>query len=127
MKKFVYSPLLAVFGATSLLASIDGTVVNRTSEKPASGVRITLLKPGAQGMQTLGTTVSGPAGHFLFEKDQPGGGPQLLQATYKGVTYNKLLTPDVPTSNVGLDIYEVTKSPAVATIAQQMLVLEPSS
>ena len=127
MKKFVYSPLLAVFGATSLLASIDGTVVNRTSEKPASGVRITLLKPGAQGMQTLGTTVSGPAGQFLFEKDQPGGGPQLLQATYKGVTYNKLLTPDVPTSNVGLDIYEVTKSPAVATIAQQMLVLEPSS
>jgi hypothetical protein len=127
MKKFVYSPTLALLGAMHLFASIDGTVVNRTSGKPASGVSITLLKPGAQGMQTLGTAASDSAGHFAFEKDQPGGGPQLLQASYKGVTYNKLLTPNLPTSNVDLDIYEPTKSPAVAKVVQQMLVLEPSS
>jgi hypothetical protein len=127
MKKFVYSSSLALLGALHLFASIDGTVMNRTSGKAASGVSITLLKPGAQGMQTLGSTLSGSAGHFVFEKDQPGGGPQLLQASYQGVTYNKLLTPNLPTSNVGLDIYEATKSPAVAKIAQHMLLLEPSS
>jgi hypothetical protein len=127
MQKFIPSALLCLLGAANLLASIDGTVLNRTSGKPASGVSITLLKPGAQGMQMLGTTASDSAGHFVFEKDQPGGGPQLLQASYKGVTYNKLLTPNMPTSNVELEIYEAVKSPAVAKVAQQMLVLEPSS
>lgn len=127
MKKFAYSLLLLLSGAVTLFGSIDGTVVNRTSGKPAAGVKITLLKPGAQGMQTLGTTVTGASGRFVFEKDQPGGGPQLLQASYKGVNYNKLLTPNLATSNVDLDIYEVSKSPALAKIAQQMLVLEPSS
>jgi hypothetical protein len=113
--------------ASMMFAGIDGTVVNRTTGKPQSGVSLTLVKPGQQGMQTIGTTVSDASGRFVFEKDQPGGGPQLLQANYKGVTYNKLMTPNIPTSNVELDVYEATKSPAVARIAQQMLVFEPSA
>jgi hypothetical protein len=127
MKKFLCSCALLVFAAASALGSIDGTVVNRTSGKPAPHVSITLLKPGAQGMQTLGTTITDNSGHFLFEKDQPGGGPQLLQANYKGVNYNKLLTPNVSTSNVELAIYEPAKSPAMLKIAQHMIVVEPSS
>jgi hypothetical protein len=127
MKKYIYSVGLLLVGAAALFGSIDGTVVNRTSGNPAAGVGVTLLKPGAQGMQTLGTTVTDASGHFGFEKDQPGGGPQLLQVTYKGVNYNKLLTPDMPTSNVEIDIYEASKSAAIAKIAQEMLLLEPSS
>ena len=127
MKKFAYSAVLALAGAATALAAIDGTVVNRTSGRPAPRVSITLLKPGAQGMQTLASTATDSTGHFVFEKDQPGGGPRLLQASYKGVTYNKLLTPNMPTSNVDVDIFETTKSPAIAKIAQRMLVLEPSS
>lgn len=127
MKKCIRSVALLVSGAAALFGSIDGTVVNQTSGKPAVGVNITLLKPGAQGMQTLGSTVSDASGHFVFEKDQPGGGPQLLQANYKGVNYNKLLTPNLSTSNVELDIYESTKSPAVVKVSQAMLLLEPSS
>ena len=53
---------------------------------------------------------SDAAGHFLFEHDQPGGGPQLLQANYKGVNYNTLMTPNMPTAGVTLPIYNVTKS-----------------
>jgi hypothetical protein len=127
MKKFVYSCGLVLLAAVKLAASIDGTVVNRTTGKAGAGVGVTLLKPGAQGMQTLGSTSTDAAGRFIFEKDQPGGGPQLLQATYKGVTYNKLLTPNMPTASVELDIYEATKSPAVAKLSEQMLLLEPSS
>ncbi|MBV9759836.1 MAG: hypothetical protein JO340_04660 [Acidobacteriaceae bacterium] len=127
MKKFVPSAVFGLLGALNLWGAIDGVVTNRTTGKPAAGVNIALLKPGAQGMQTLGATVSDSTGHFVFENDQPGGGPQLLQASYKGVTYNKLLTPNISTSNVDLDIYEVTKSPAGAKIIEQMLVLEPSS
>jgi hypothetical protein len=110
-----------VFGA------IDGTVINRTSGKPASGVAMTLVKPGQNGMQTIGATTTDDVGRFVFEKDQPGGGPQLLQATFKGVTYNKLMTPNIPTSNVEVDVYEATNSPAVARIAERMMVIEPSS
>ena len=110
----------------SAFARIDGTVVNRTTGKPQPGVSITLVKPGQQGMQTLGTTTSDASGRFVFENDQPGGGPQLLQASYGSVNYNKLMTPNIPTSNVALDVYEVTKSPAVAHVAQRMLIVEPT-
>jgi hypothetical protein len=113
--------------ASPLFAAIDGTVVNKTSGKPQSGVNITLVKPGAQGMQTIGTAVSDATGHFRFEKDQPGGGPQLLQAAYKGVNYNKLMTPNIPTSNVELDVFEATKSPAAARVSQHMLILQPTT
>jgi hypothetical protein len=125
--KRVFSLLsLSAALAFHLTAAIDGTVVNKTSGQAQAGVSITLVKPGQNGMQTIGTTVSDAQGHFRFEKDQPGGGPQLLQASYKGVNYNKLMTPNIPTSGVELDIYEATTSPAVAQIAEQMLVLEPS-
>jgi hypothetical protein len=119
--------LLAFLFAATLHASIDGVVTNRSTNQPQAGVTITLVKPGQQGMQTIGTTVSDAAGHFLFQNDQPGGGPQLLQALYKGVNYNKLMTPDIPTSNVQLAVYEATKSPAVARIAQHMMLIEPSA
>ena len=119
--------VLALLAVTNLFAAIDGTVINQTTGKPQTGVNITLVKPGQGGMQTLGNTVSDASGRFVFEHDQPGGGPQLLQANYNGVNYNKLLTPNIPTSGVELEIYEATKSPAVAHIAQHMLLLEPSA
>lgn len=126
MKKLVYT-LATLFAARPcLFASIDGTILNRTSGKPQAGVSITLVKPGAQGMRTLGTATSDASGRFRFEEDEPGGGPQLLQANYKGVNYNKLITPNIPTSGVELDVFEATKSPSVARIAQRMLLLEPS-
>jgi len=121
-----YLLCVPLFAAT-LHASIDGVVINRSSSKPQPGVTITLVKPGQQGMQTIGTTVSDAAGHFIFENDQPGGGPQLLQALYKGVNYNKLMTPNIPTSNVQLNVYEATTSPAVARVSQHMMLIEPSA
>lgn len=121
----IYGVLL--LAASCAFASIDGTVVNRTTQKPQAGVNVTLVKPGQQGMQTIGSVVSDASGRFVFENDRPGGGPQLLQANYKGVNYNKLMTPDVSTSNVELDVYEATKSAAVARIAQQMIIFEPSA
>jgi hypothetical protein len=119
--------LCAFLSAAALQASIEGIVVNRSTGKPQPGIHIILVKPGQQGMQTIGTTVSDAAGRFVFEKDQPGGSPQLLQALYDGVTYNKLMTPNIPTSGVELDVYEATKSPAVAHVAQHMMLIEPSA
>jgi plastocyanin len=78
-------------------------------------------------MKTLGTTVSDASGHFAFANDQPGGGPQLLQATFQGVNYNKLLTPATPTAGVQLEIFDSTKSPSVVQAATQFMVFEPDA
>lgn len=110
-----------------LAAAIDGTIMNGTTGKPEPNVPVTLVKPGQGGMQTLGSTTSDATGKFAFANDKPGGGPQLLQANYKGVNYNKLLTPNIPTRGVQLDVFESTASPAVARITQRMLVLEPTA
>jgi 5-hydroxyisourate hydrolase-like protein (transthyretin family) len=122
---FRVSALFAV-GCASLFAAIDGTVVNRTTGKPQAGVDVLLVKPGQGGMRTIGQMTTDASGHFSFERDEPGGGPQLLQAKFEGVDYNKLMTPNIPTSNVELDIYQATKSPAVARVAERMLLIEPS-
>jgi hypothetical protein len=116
--------LCATVGA---FAAIDGTVVNKTTGKPVAGASITLVKPGQQGMRTLGTTATDATGRFQFATDEPGGGPQLLQVNYAGVNYNKLLTPNIPTSGVEVDVYEATKSADVARVAQRMLVFEANS
>jgi hypothetical protein len=122
---------LSLFGVafsmlSSAQAAIDGTVTNGTTGKPQANVRIMLVKPGQGGMQTLGTTKSDQQGHFQFTHDEPGGGPQLLQADFEGVNYNTLLTPNMPTSGVDVRVYKATKSPANARILQHMIVLEPS-
>ncbi len=109
-----------------LFAAIDGTVTNGTTGLVQPAVSITLVKPGQQGMQTLGQTASDAQGHFHFDQDQPGGGPQLLQAQYQGVTYNTLLTPNVPTSGVDVKVFNATKSPAEARITQHMIVVQPN-
>ncbi|MGA8595552.1 MAG: hypothetical protein WB676_12490 [Bryobacteraceae bacterium] len=123
--KFVALSMLVLL-RLPLLAAIDGTVTNGTTNQPQAGVSLTLVKPGAQGMQTLGQTTSDSQGHFHFENDQPGGGPQLLQAQYQNVTYNTLLTPNMPTSGVDVRVFEATKSPTSAQILQHILVIQPS-
>ncbi len=125
--KFTLLSLLTLLTSIPLSAAMNGTVVNGTTSKPQAGITVTLVKPGQGGMQTLGTTTTDAAGKFAFTTDQPGAGPQLLQANYKGINYNKLMTPNVPTTNVQLQVFESTSSPGVVRIAQNMLVMEPNS
>ena len=127
MRKLYSVAALSLLGQLSLFAAINGTVVNRTTGKPQAGVNLLLVKPGQSGMRTIGSAVTDASGQFVFPKDEPGGGPQLLQASYKGVNYNKLMTPNIPTSNVELDIYEASKSPAAVHVIQHMMIFEPNS
>ena len=113
--------------AQAAFGAIDGTVINKTTGEPAANVSITLVKPGQGGMRTLGTTVTDASGHFSFAKDEPGGGPQLLQAAFDGVNYNKLLTPASPTSGLELEVYAATKAAGVAQVSQQFMVFEPDA
>lgn len=127
MNSLLRAAALLGIGCASIFAAMDGTVVNRTTGKPQAGIPVLLVKPGEGGMRTIGQTTTDASGHFAFERDEPGGGPQLLQAKFDGVDYNKLMTPNIPTSNIELDIYQATKSPAVARVAERMLLIEPSA
>jgi hypothetical protein len=118
-------PLICLGAALPLFAAVDGTVVNGTTGQPQAGVIMTLIQPTQQGMQNLGTVKSDVQGKFRFEKDSPGS-PQLLQTIYKGVIYNQMIPPGTPSSGVSVRIFESTKIPAAAEVAQHMIVIEPS-
>lgn len=106
-----------------LFASVDGTVVNGTTGKPQPGVMVTLVQPGEQGMQTLGTTKSDAQGTFKF--DAATQGPALVQAIFQGASYTLVLQPGTPTSGVQVKVFDATTKAGVAKVAQHMVLIEP--
>ena len=107
-----------------LLAAIDGTVVNATTGKLQPGVTVTLIHPGASGMQTLGSAKSGADGKFALDQDVPSP-PALLQAEFQGVTYNSILQPGAPSTGVKLNVYEATSKLSADIAQQHLIILEP--
>jgi len=112
--------------ALPALAAIDGTVINSTTGRPEAGVAVSLLHPGAGGMQVLGSVKSGPNGGFRIDQDVPSP-PALLQAMYKGSTYNLIIPPGSPSTGLKLNVYEATSDPAANRLAMDMVILEPGA
>jgi hypothetical protein len=109
-----------------LLASVDGTIVNATTGKPQPSVIVTLVQPGAGGMETLGSMKSDAEGKFKFDKDFPPG-PALVQAIYQGVLYTQVLPPGSPTTGVRVKIYDSSAKPGIAKVSQHMILIEPGT
>ena len=109
--------------AASLFA-IDGTVVNKSTGKPAPDVAVMLLRLGDGGMMPVGTVKSGPDGKFEFKQGVDG--PMLMQAVFDGINYNKMLRPGDPASNVELEIFNTTNKATDAKIVQHMMLVEPN-
>ena len=110
--------------ASPIFAAINGTIINSTTGKPQPSVTVTLIHPGAGGMQTLGSAKSGEDGKFAIDKDVPSP-PALLQAEYKGVTYNSILQPGAPSTGVRLNVYEATNKLSADLAQQHLVILEP--
>jgi hypothetical protein len=108
-----------------LMAGVDGTVVNGTTGKVQGGVVVSLIQPGAQGMQTLGSAKSDAEGKFKFDLNTTG--PALLQGIYQGASYNVVLTPGAPTTGVAVKVYDSTAKAGVAKVSQHMILVEPSA
>ena len=116
---------LALLLACALpLLAVDGVVLNGTTGKPQADVAVSLLQPGAGGMQELGSAKSDAQGQFKIDKDIPPG-PGLLQAAYQGATYNQIITPGSPTTGVQLKVFDSTKDAGVAKGAEHLILLEP--
>jgi hypothetical protein len=119
--------LLSLLASVTLAsAAVDGTVMNATTNKPQPGVIVTLIQPGQQGMQTLGTVKSDAEGKFKFANDL-GGNPALLQAIYQSASYNLVLQPNQPATGVEVKVFDSTAKPGVAKVAQHMVLIEPSA
>jgi len=87
--------LLATFAHA---ATLTGNVTNGTSNKPAAGDEVVLLKL-AQGMEEAGRTKTDAAGHFSFTLDDAQA-PHLLRVIHQGVTYHKQAPPGSTTADV---------------------------
>ncbi len=106
------------------LAAIDGTVTNRTTGKPQPGATVTLYKLGEAGLESMESVKSDAAGYFTIKTELSG--PRLLQSAFDGVTYNHMLPPGAPTTDVKLSVYNAVKQPGESKVTQHMVLFEPS-
>ena len=105
------------------LLTIDGTVVNKTTGQPVSGTSVSLVKASAQGMKPAGNATTDATGKFNIEGTAEG--IAMLQVTFEGVNYNKLLEPGTPPSGVEIAVFSTSKKLALAKATQHMILIEP--
>jgi hypothetical protein len=107
-------------------AAIDGTVINRSTDKAQAGVMVLLFKVGQAGPEMLANTTSDAGGRFSFAQAIEGG-PHLIEANYGGVNYDLLVPPGTPTANLQVEVFESSKQPGQAHLTQHMVILEPGA
>ena len=115
--------LLLVPASASLWAAVDGTVMNRTVERPQPGAVVTLYRLGGSGMQPVETVKTDARGAFRIEAKVEG--PHLVQTIYGGVIYNRMIQPGGATTGLTLEVFDSTRKPGPARVAQHMVLLEP--
>jgi hypothetical protein len=107
------------------LLAIDGQVVNKSTGQPAAGVEITLIQAGQGGMRPVDTVQSGADGRFVIPaREAAPGMVSMLQAKFKGVTYNRVLPPNAPSQGMEVAVFDTTTDTSAAQVGQHMIVLE---
>ncbi len=94
---------------------MDGVVVNGTTGKPQPNVIVSLVQPSQGGMQTLGSTKTDADGKFHIDKEAQG--PQLVQAFYAGVQYNKMVFPGAPATGIQVDVFDSSNKSGFAKVS----------
>jgi len=127
--KAIASRLLLFLVTTLLAASIafantmTGTVVNRTTGKPAPNIALTLLNVTAN-MAEIGSAKSDAQGGFTIDSPAIGGGPMLLRAYYQGVNFNTFVPP--VNKPVTAEVFDVSHDPKVIAATTHVVIFQPS-
>jgi hypothetical protein len=122
--RFLAFCLLA--SASCVLGAIEGTVINGTTGKPEPSVKVSLVQPGAGGMQVIASSTSDANGKFSIDHELPPP-PALLQADYKGVQYTQVQPPNRPPTGIQFQVFEsATKQPEGYEMAH-LIMIEPSA
>ncbi|GAC1626473.1 MAG: hypothetical protein NVS9B13_22790 [Candidatus Acidiferrum sp.] len=122
--------MVAVISAALTLAtfaqggSVHGTVLNKTTGKPAAGVEVILIQLQG-GMQPVANSKSDAKGNFTFEHPAIGAQPMLVRAVYHGVNFHAPLRPGGQ-SNAEVDIYELSKDPRTISVSGHVIIFQPS-
>jgi hypothetical protein len=103
---------LAALAATP----ITGVVTNRTTNKPAAGDTVVLIRL-AQGMQESTHTTTDARGHFTL--DVPDEGLHLVRVTHDKATYFHPVQPGVTTADI--DVY--SSAPIVKGVTTEAIVM----
>jgi hypothetical protein len=111
-----------VVAAAAHAGTLSGTVINRTTGKPAPNIDLDLLSP-TQGMLELATAKSDAEGHFSVTKDNIGMAPILVRATFHDVSFNTFAPPGRP--NVEVEIYDISKDPKTISISSHVVIFQP--
>jgi hypothetical protein len=102
---FLISLAILLLTALASAQTLTGTVKNSTTNKPAAGDEVVLLKLG-QGMEEAGRTKTDAQGHFSFKLDDAQS-PHLVRAIHQDVTYHRMAPPG--TTSVELEVFDVAK------------------
>ena len=120
-------PLLTatLFLTLPLHAQISGVIINRTTGQPQSNTHVGITRMTSEGPKDGAQSQTGPDGKFSFPDSVQG--PTLVRATWDGVTYNKVLPPGSPSTNLTVDVYQSSKSPGAAKVSKHMILFEPGN
>jgi hypothetical protein len=119
MKRICVVLLLSALTTFASAETLTGTVKNGTTNQPAAGDDVVLIKL-AQGMEEAARTKTDAQGKFSF-KFEDSGGPQLIRVIHQGVTYHQMAPPG--TTSVEAEVYDVSKKVAgVGAVADLMYV-----
>src|SRR5271169_4066994 len=92
--------MVAAFCSFALAESITGVVTNKTTNKPAAGDDVVLIRL-QQGMQEAARTKTDAKGHFTL--DVPDNGVHLVRVTHDKANYFRPAPPG--TQSVEVDVY----------------------
>lgn len=124
--KAVYRMLLCLgilaLSALSQAETLTGSATNGTSNKPAAGDEVVLIKLG-QGMEEAARSKTNAAGKFSFNLDDPG--PHLIRVIHQGVTYHRPVPPG--TSSVQVKVYDVAQKLADISVAADLMYVQARS
>jgi len=102
--KFAAALLATTLCAYAAAETLTGTIKNGTTNKPAAGDEVILIKLG-NGMEEAARTKADAKGNFRFNFDDQG--PHLIRAVHQGVTYHRMAPPG--TTSVEVEVNDVAK------------------
>ena len=106
-------------GVAAQAASITGTVMNKTTNRPSTGDMVALVDVQA-GMAEAASTTTNGTGQYSF--DAPGMGPYLIRVTHQGASYFIAAPQGGAPGNV--TVYDVAAKVDGVTIDADMYLVE---
>ena len=111
--------MLLAAGSVAIAGTINGTVTNKTSGKPSSGDKVTLLSLSA-GLEELTSTKTDGSGHFAL-KTPDDNVPYLIKVEHQKGDYFKNMPPG--RTDAEINVYDVaSKVEGVSTEADVLRV-----